>query len=125
MTVHTHGTTGGYARGCRCVPCHDAMLAYRRNKGTCGVAACDRQVFAKSMCRGHWQRDKDCGDVRAAEPLRFSAPKVVKAKKSPGHAAAVYNDNGSTISETLTLEQWKKARAETPSVHIVVPQLAS
>lgn len=124
-TVHTHGTNGGYSRGCRCVPCTDAMTAYRANKGKCAVESCDRKVFARSLCRGHWQRDKDFGDVRADEPLRFSEPPPEKPKKSRGTASTVYNANGSTFSQTLTLEEWKRERAKADLVHVVVPGLAS
>jgi len=61
-----HGTYNGYHNyGCRCIPCTRAhslwtRLNHRRREeataGQCEVEGCENGLYAKGICKAHYQR---------------------------------------------------------------------
>ena len=59
-----HGTYDGYFNhGCRCIPCTRAfaktyreMQARRAEKTPCSVEGCQNGLYAKGVCKPHYER---------------------------------------------------------------------
>lgn len=50
---------------------------------TCSVEICDREVFARGWCAGHYQRWRNHGDLRPDVPIKQYRKRGQKKKEKP------------------------------------------